>query len=119
MTEDGVIAYLTFIVKDDASNGTTEITVTYDPDYIYNADEDNVCFDTVAGTVTIASYLPGDINGDGYVSNKDVTRLMRYIKYNDVTVVEAALDVNGDGIVSNKDVTRLMRYIKYGDVEIH
>ena len=65
------------------------------------------------------SYLPGDINGDGTVNNKDVTRLMRYIKYKDVEVVKAALDVNGDGTVNNKDVTRLMRYVKYKDVEIH
>ena len=63
--------------------------------------------------------LLGDINGDGELNNKDVTRLIRYIKYNDVTVLEDALDVNGDGEVSNKDVTRLIRYIKYGDVEIH
>ena len=76
-------------------------------------------FSTVGGTVSISTYLPGDINGDGIVGNKDVTRLMRYIKYHDVSVVEAALDVNGDGTIGNKDVTRLMRYIKYGDVEIH
>ena len=30
--------------------------------------------------------LPGDINGDGEVDNKDVTRLIRYIKYHDVDV---------------------------------
>ena len=61
----------------------------------------------------------GDINGDGEVSNKDVTRLLRYIKYHDVEVVQEHLDTNGDGIVSNKDITRLIRYIKYKDVEIH
>ena len=44
---------------------------------------------------------------------------MRYVKYNDVEVVTAALDVNGDGTINNKDVTRLMRYVKYKDVEIH
>ena len=75
---------------------------------------------TEASHVVIGpGYLPGDINGDGAVDNKDVTRLIRYLKYHDVTVVEAALDVNGDGEVNNKDVTRLIRYIKYHDVEIH
>ena len=62
--------------------------------------------------------IPGDINGDGELNNKDVTRLIRYIKYGDVDAVEAALDVNGDGELNNKDVTRLIRYIKYGDVDI-
>ena len=64
------------------------------------------------------AFTPGDINGDGALNNKDVTRLIRYIKYGDVDAVEAALDVNGDGKLNNKDVTRLIRYIKYGDVDI-
>ena len=63
--------------------------------------------------------LLGDINGDGTVTNKDVTRLIRFLKSGDVEVVEAALDTNGDGNRSNKDVTRLIRYIKSGDVEIY
>ena len=63
--------------------------------------------------------LPGDINGDGTVSNKDVTRLQRWLKYHNVDVVEFNLDVNGDGSVSNKDLTRLQRYLKYHNVEIN
>ena len=65
--------------------------------------------------------MPGDVNGDGKVNNKDVTRLMRYIKYHntqEIEVVKGALDVNGDGKVNNKDVTRLMRFIKYKNVDI-
>ena len=63
--------------------------------------------------------LPGDINGDGVVNNKDLTRLQRYIKYHNVDVVELNLDVNGDGKINNKDLTRLQLYLKYKDVEIH
>ena len=76
------------------------------------------------GSITWVAYEPepdhepGDINGDGSVNNKDVTRLLRYIKHHDVQAVEAALDVNGDGSVNNKDVTRLLRYLKHQDVEI-
>ena len=69
--------------------------------------------------VIAQSYLPGDINGDRSVDGEDVSCLIRYLKYGDVTVVEAALDVNGDGELNNKDVTRLIRYLKYHDVEIH
>ena len=77
------------------------------------------------GTITWEAYalepshIPGDINGDGVVNNKDVTRLQRYLKGADVEVVEAALDVNGDGKVNNKDLTRLQRYLKGADAEIH
>ena len=54
-------------------------------------------------------YLPGDIDGDGEVNNKDVIRLFRYVS-GDLTVyevVEPALDVNEDGKVNNRDVTTL------------
>ncbi len=70
-------------------------------------------------TVYAHWYLPGDINNDGEVNNKDVTRLIRFLKYQDVQAVEPAVDANGDGEWSNKDVTRLIRYIKYSDVEIY
>ena len=62
--------------------------------------------------------LPGDINGDGKVNNKDATRLQKYLKGDEVEVVEFNLDVNGDGKVNNKDLTRLQRYLKTGDEEI-
>lgn len=121
---DGVFATLVFRVKDDAVTGVTEVkitevTVTYSEDDIFDSDEENVDFGITAGEVTISTHIPGDINGDGEVNNKDITRLMRYIKYKDVEVVTAALDVNGDGTVNNKDVTRLMRYVKYYDVDIY
>ncbi len=63
--------------------------------------------------------LPGDINGDGTVSNKDVTRLTRWLKFHDVEVVSFNLDVNGDGSVNNKDLTRLVRYQKSHDVVLN
>ena len=64
------------------------------------------------------THLPGDINGDGKVNNKDATRLFQYLSDWDVEVVEAALDVNGDGRVNNKDATRLFQYLSDWDVEI-
>ena len=123
-TTNGVIATLVFNVDEEAGAGQTDITVTqinitYDEDNVFNVDEANVYFGIIPGEVMIKSYIPGDMNGDGQVTNKDVTRIMRYIKYRDVEIVEAALDVNGDGKINNKDVTRLMRYVKYGDVEIY
>lgn len=63
--------------------------------------------------------IPGDVNGDGKVNNKDYMALRRFIKYKDISVVETAVDINDDGKVNNKDYMLLRRYIKYHDVEIH
>lgn len=60
---------------------------------------------------TSAGPIAGDINDDGTVNNKDLTRLMKYISGEDVEVVAVAVDTNGDGNVNNKDLTRLMKYI--------
>ena len=62
--------------------------------------------------------LPGDVNGDGSVDNKDVTRLIRYLRSGDVDAVEPNLNTNGDGTLNSEDVIRLIRYLKYHDVDI-
>ena len=112
-------AALTFQIKDDVEAGTEiPITVTLHPQDIYDEDEQDIAFTAQNGAVVVPAYLPGDINGDGSVNNKDVTRLFRYVSGWDVEVVEAALDVNGDGSVNNKDVTRLFRYVSGWDVVI-
>ncbi|MBO4734355.1 MAG: hypothetical protein J5662_07760 [Clostridia bacterium] len=65
-----------------------------------------------------ASLVAGDINNDGELNNKDLTRLFQYLSDWDVQVNEAALDVNGDGSVNNKDLTRLFQHLSDWDVEI-
>jgi hypothetical protein len=63
--------------------------------------------------------LPGDINGDGTVNNKDVTRLQKHLKGDEVEVMAFNLDTNGDGSVNNKDLTRMQKYLKGDEVELH
>ena len=66
-----------------------------------------------------STYLPGDINGDGKLNNKDASRLFQHLSGWDVEVIEAALDINGDGKVNNKDASRLFQYLSGWSVEIH
>ena len=61
----------------------------------------------------------GDIDGDGEVTNKDVTRLFRYLSGWHVEVNEKAIDVNGDGKVNNKDIVRLFQFVSGWNVEIY
>lgn len=62
--------------------------------------------------------IAGDINGDGKLNNKDLTRLMKYIADNETTVVKNTVDVNGDGVVTAKDLTRLLKYLSGADVVV-
>ena len=120
MSEDVVFATLTFKVNENTtSESVADIVVSYDANDIYNLNEENIEFVVQNGSVTVIDYVPGDINGDGAVNNKDVTRLMQFYAGWDVEINEAALDVNGDNVMNNKDVTRLMQFLAQWDVEIY
>ena len=118
-TENTVFATLTFEVAQNAQIGMKDITVTYNPEDIHNTSDTNIAFAVINGKVEVVDTVPGDINGDGSLNNKDLTRLFQYLSDWDVEVDEAALDVNGDGSVNNKDLTRLFQYLSDWDVEIH
>ncbi len=116
---DTTFAILTFTVAEDApTDYKANITVTYDPNDIYNMAETNIDCTVVNGYVDIIAGVPGDINGDKLCNNKDITRMFQYLAGWDVIVNEIALDTNGDGSVNNKDLTRLFQYIADWDVEI-
>ncbi len=120
-TEDWTFATLTFTVSENAEAGSVaDVSVTYDENDIYDFDtEANIYFQIVDGKVNVTKHLPGDINGDGNINNKDVTRLLKYLTGWDVEFEENSLDVNGDGSINNKDVTRLLKYLTGWDVKIY
>lgn len=56
--------------------------------------------------------LANDVNGDGFVNNKDVVILFRYISGNIGVFIEKAVsDINNDGELGNKDVVMLFRIL--------
>lgn len=116
--EDGVILTLTFEVLEGAT-GESSVSVAYDSGDIFDVNEKNISFEVVAGTIAIKGHVPGDVNNDGVTNNKDLLRLMKYLKGKDVEVNKVALDINGDGSENNKDLLRLMKYLKGKDVEIY
>lgn len=117
-TTNGVVALVTFRVKEGAPIGQTEITLSYDAEDVYDQSYDNVAFRVENGTVEIVDYVPGDVNGDGKVNNKDLGVLQQYLNEWDVKVVEKAADTNGDGKVNNKDLGLLQQYLNEWDVEL-
>ncbi len=107
----------------DAGEHTYEWVITKEATAEENGLREEIC--SVCGyksgkseDIIYSSHIAGDINGDGSLNNKDLTRLFQYLSDWDVEVNEAALDINGDGSVNNKDLTRLFQYLSDWDVEI-
>lgn len=124
ITTNGTIAELTFKISDGAASGSYALTLKADADEIYKivdkyGETQNVAFALNNGEIKVSEYLPGDINMDGKVNMKDVTRLHQYVAKWPVTVNQAACDTNGDGKVNMKDVTRLHQYVAKWPVEIY
>lgn len=109
---DGVFAVLTFeISKDAPDNYQAEISISYDPDEIYDDNYENISVAIQNGIVRVYHGLPGDVNEDGIVSTKDAVLLFRYIAGWNVDVDSAALDTNGDNKINTKDAVQLFRYV--------
>ena len=83
-------------------------------------DDDNITTppgeDETETTPPEVEVLVGDLNGDGLINTKDLTRMHKYLSTSDDTLlasVEAA-DVNVDGVVNAKDITRIKKYLSSG-----
>ena len=76
-------------------------------------------FSSAAYIDVICDHIPGDVNGDGEVSLRDASVIMRKLAGYEVVAVEAALDVNGDGEFSLRDASVIMRYLAGYDVVLN
>lgn len=109
--DKGDFAVINFTLSEDTSAERTriEFASNTEVEYIEDRDESKTIFNS--GIVFILdniSYIPGDINGDGDVSIKDVIRLQKYLNDSDTQVTEA-VDVNLDGSINIKDVISLQK----------
>ena len=73
------------------------------------------CFATKAEAAETEADFVGDVDGDGSITPKDVTKLRRYLAGGwDVKVATEDGDVDEDGAITPKDVTKLRRYLAGG-----
>ena len=127
VTEDGVLALLTFAVAEGARAGSYPLTVSIpDPDDVFNYAMETVSMDAVSGGVSVVTYTPGDINGDTKVNIRDLGLFQQYLNGWDVQVIEAAADVNGDNKLNIRDLGTLQQFLngwdvtlKYGGVDMN
>lgn len=76
--------------------------------HTYDDDFDAEC--NVCGHVREVS-IPGDVNGDGRVNNRDLGILQRYLNEWDIAIDETATDLNGDGKVNNRDLGMIQQLL--------
>ncbi len=117
-TTNGVLATVTFKVKETARAGDYDFTLSYDPADVFDYDLTPVSFALEQGKVLVKDYLPGDVNSDGAVNNKDLSLLLRYLNRWMVEIHKNAADVNGDGEITNIDFCLLQRYLNDWDVTL-
>ena len=69
-------------------------------------------------SVSAATALYGDVNGDGRINNRDLGLLQQYLNDWDVTVDVVSADVTADNRVNNRDLGLLQQYLNEWDVQL-
>ena len=109
----GVLATLVFKIKENAE--TSEITLSYDEDNVFDNTFTNVAFHTIDGTITAeqaAKELLGDADCDESISIFDATAIQRFLAEIPVpNFSEKAADADEDGSVSIFDATSIQRWL--------
>ena len=117
-TANGVLATLTFTVAQNAAEDIYPITLTYDPDDVFDSNFDNKEFTVVNGEIIVSNSIPGDVNGDRKINMKDIVLLQQYLNGWNVTIDMLVANVNGDTKVNMKDIVLLQQYLNGWDVEL-
>ena len=131
---DEAVVYITNLSETAPLGGCTVIITEYDLDgglvsksipltlsagQNYRLSLTDNGFSSAAQINVVCDHIPGDVNGDGEVSLRDASVIMRKLAGYDVIAVEAALDVNGDGEFSLRDASVILRYLAGYDVVLN
>ena len=107
----GELFSLSLIVSSELADGDYEITATN----IELSDKTGTAYfgQDVKGVVTVKSYMPGDVDGNGQHSINDVVCIINYVLNRpNTTFIEAAADLDGNGEISVNDAVLLIsKYI--------
>lgn len=107
----GELFSLSLVVGSELTDGDYEITATN----IELSDKTGTAYpgQKVKGVVTVKSYTPGDVDGNGQHSINDVVCIINYILNRpNTTFIEAAADLDGNGEISVNDAVLLIsKYI--------
>ena len=115
--EVGNLAVLNFKIKEGAE-GTSAISVSCNPNDVFNNNLKNVDTICTAGAATVKTHTPGDVTDDGKINIRDLGLLQQYLNGWDVTVNLDACDVTGDGKVNIRDLGLLQQYLNGWDVKL-
>ena len=101
LTGAGAIAVLTFQIAEDAAEGEHDITVSYDPEEVYNVDLKNVTFTVDNGSITVKK--ASSIIQQGNCGTNVTWSLSQ----------EGVLTISGNGAMKNYTYKSEMPWYKY------
>ena len=107
--EVGKLLTLTFDIPSDAVAGT-KYTVSIGDAKVSDSTYNYSPLTSQNGTVTVISYILGDVNGDGQVNSSDASLVLQYAASFPVSINTVAGDVNGDGNVNSSDASLILQY---------
>ena len=105
-----LLATLSFEILEGTADGTYPITIEFScDDDVFNAEDETVWFNAVDGSVTVvtATSIPGDVDGNGKLNNRDLGLMQLRLNDGDLTdktFIEEAADMDGNGKLNNRDL---------------
>ena len=114
VTGDCTYATITFKVAEDAEPGSfLPITVSsINPNDVFDINTNNIDFNIINGGIDVVDYTPGDVDGDGLISNRDIIMLSRYLGGSTPEgFILIAADYNEDKAVDAKDLEALFEHV--------